>query len=209
MIRLFVIEDHTTLIVSSLRFQFRPKRDGIVIFSSAANVDEAIQQADPELFDLFILDLYIPGFRPIDNIRKLRNQFPQKPIAIYTSETSWSWKNRMKNEGANAYITKNSTRDELKKAIQIAARGEFHFNLNDSTDPGSLNENLFLNSIKVSPNQAKIVKFLSEGLTHKEISDRTGLSRPMIEKLLKKMRTTLKVKNNLELITLLINKDSV
>ena len=62
MIRLFVIEDHATVIVSSFRFLFRPQRDGIHVAGFATTVDEAIANADPESFDLFILDLYIPGY---------------------------------------------------------------------------------------------------------------------------------------------------
>jgi DNA-binding NarL/FixJ family response regulator len=204
MIRLFVIEDHVTVIVSSLRFLFRPQRDGIQITGFAASVEEATEIADPELIDLFILDLYIPGHKPIENIRKLKAKFPDKSIAIYTSESSAIWRNRMIEEGAIAYITKDSTRDELKLAILKAFKGETvffgKFPQVEQSNPASAP---FKGPITLTPVQHQIVKYLSEGISQKEIAKLTGMSLSLIQKILNKIRASVKVKNNLELISLL------
>jgi DNA-binding NarL/FixJ family response regulator len=204
MIRLFVIEDHVTVIVSSLRFLFRPQRDGIQIAGFATTVEEAIEIADPELTDLFILDLYIPGHKPIENIRKLKAKFPDKPIAIYTSESSAIWRNRMIEEGAITYITKDSTRDELKIAILKAYNGETvfwgKFPQAEQSNPAIAP---FKEQITLTPIQHQIVKYLSEGLSQKEIAKITGMSLSLIQKILNKIRSSAKVKNNLELISLL------
>lgn len=208
MIRLFVIEDHTTIVVSSLRYLFRPRRDGILIAGFSQTVEEAVTSADPESFDLIILDLFIPGYRPLENIRKLREHFPQKPVAIYTSEKSTAWKKRMLDEGALTYITKDATREELKLAIQKSSKGEvFYFGQKEEMDdPRSEAEKIF--TLKnITPVQYELVKLLSEGMTHKEISDRTGISRSMVEKILKNLKKTFNVRNNIELIRQLTSKE--
>jgi DNA-binding NarL/FixJ family response regulator len=195
MIRLFVIEDHITVIVSSLRYQFRPNRDGIIVSGFAKTVEDTILTADPASFDLFILDLYIPGSLPVDNIRKLKEHFHGKPIVIYTSELSPSWRMKMMDEGALAYITKEASRDELKLALQRAARGELFFSGPvGSTDISSSNDNLVSLPTEITPLQQEIVKLLSEGLTHKEISREIGISRSMVEKILKTLRQSFKAK---------------
>ena len=210
MIRLFVIEDQVSLIISSLKYHFRPKRDGVSIVGYATSVDEAIKSANPDGFDLFILDLYIPGYTPIDNIRKLKKYFPDKPIAIYTGEKSVIWKNRMMNEGALTYITKDATREDLKIAIQKAAKGElFYFGdvgFRVQKQPG---ENSFLETMDITPLQQEIVLLLFEGKSHQEISDSVGLSRSKIEKILKNLRKFFKVNNNLELINKLTHSGSL
>jgi DNA-binding NarL/FixJ family response regulator len=204
MIRLFVIEDHITVIVSSLRYQFRPNRDGIIVSGFAKTVEDTILTADPASFDLFILDLYIPGSLPVDNIRKLKEHFHGKPIVIYTSELSPSWRMKMMDEGALAYITKEASRDELKLALQRAARGELFFSGPvGSTDISSSNDNLVSLPTEITPLQQEIVKLLSEGLTHKEISREIGISRSMVEKILKTLRQSFKAKNNIELTKLI------
>ena len=200
MIRLFIIEDHITVIVSSLRYLFRPKRDGIIVTGYAETVEDTIASADPDSVDLFILDLYIPGHLPIENIRKLKKHFPGKPIAIYTSETSASWREKMMDEGAFTYITKDSPRYKLKLAIQHAARGElFFFGQKESNEIESPGDNSVSIRNNISPIQHEIVKLIAEGLTHKEISEQLGISRSMIEKVLRNLRKSFKAKNNIEL----------
>ena len=210
MIRLFVIEDHLTVIISSLRFLFRPQRDGIQVTGFSSVVDDVVKKVNSSEFDLFILDLHIPGHRPVDNIRKLRHTFPAKPIVIFTNEKSSSWKAKMIQEGAMAYITKDSTREEIKMALQKASNGEY-FNPSYQKIPEVIltEEILDENSIGLTPLQFEIVKLLSEGLVHKQISDRTGVSRSLIEKILNKLRQNFQVKNNVELIKLLTKTGSI
>jgi DNA-binding NarL/FixJ family response regulator len=204
MIRLYIIEDHLTFIVSSFRFLFRPQRDGISVTGSSSFVDEVVKEADPNSFDIFILDLHIPDHRPLDNIRKLKARFPDKPIVVFTQDKSSSWKTKMIQEGAMAYITKDASREELKLALQKVSAGDI-FNpsftnlsaaikieVSDDGDP-----------LKMTPLQIEIIKHLSEGLVHKQISDKTGVSRSLVEKILKDFRQVCHVKNNVELINLL------
>jgi DNA-binding NarL/FixJ family response regulator len=207
MTRLFIVEDHATLIVSSMRFQFRPKRDGITVTGFAMTVEEAIIKADPASFDLFILDLHIPGHNPLDNIRKLKAHFPGKPIAIYTAESSASWRKRMMDEGALTYITKDTGRDVLKIALQMAARGEsVHFGQKGLTGRTPAGEGCSSGPVNITPVQDEIITLLSQGLTHKEISSQIGLCRSVIEKNLNELRTAFNVKNNLELISLMMQQ---
>jgi len=204
MTRLFIIEDHATLIVSSMRFHFRPRRDDIKVSGFTLTIEDAIKKADPATFDLFILDLHIPGHNPIENIRKLKQHFPGKPVAIYTAESSAAWKKRMLEEGALTYITKDAPRSELKSAIQSAARGALYI-VNYAAPHGSPvpGDEILPGSISLTDFQVEIVKLLSEGLAHKDISSRLGISRAMIEKALANIRKLLKVQNNLEMIKVL------
>ena len=113
MIRLFIIEDHKELVVTSFKYEFRPKRDNIIVAGAAENMSEAIKKMNSECFDLIILDLYLPNHLPVENIRTLKNLFPDKPVIIYSTETASSWKKKMIQEGAAGYVTKNSMRREL------------------------------------------------------------------------------------------------
>ena len=203
MIKLFIIEDHLMVILSSFRFLFRPQRDGIAITGSSEMIDEVVSRARSTEFDIFILDLHIPNHQPIDNVKTLKKHFPDKPIIIYTGEKSSIWKSRMFHEGVSAYITKDSTRDELKLAILKVSRGE-RFNVFIPEEPKTIPVSVVNESdnLKLSALQRNILVYLADGLTHKEISDKIGVSRSLIEKILKNLRADYKVKNNLELIKL-------
>lgn len=198
------------VILSSFRFLFRPQRDGIMISGSAETLDDVISKDNPLDFDIFILDLHIPNHQPIDNVRNLKKHFPEKPIIIYTGEKSAIWKSRMFHEGVSAYITKDSTREELKLAIQKVAKGErFNVFTKDLSKKKNELDDSTIDNPKFTALQRNILSYLANGSTHKEISDKIGVSRSMIEKILKSMRESLKVKNNLELIKLLSKAGSV
>jgi DNA-binding NarL/FixJ family response regulator len=120
MIRLFIIEDHSPIIVPGLKRFFSSSRDGINVAGYCNTVEEAIDKGNEYLFDIFILDLWLENRLPLQNFRLLKNHFKDKPIVIYTVEMSSAWRRLMLSEGAVAYITKNASRSEIKKAIEDA-----------------------------------------------------------------------------------------
>ena len=208
MIRLFIIEDHVTIIVSGLKRLFYSSRDGIEVTGFAQSVDEAIEAGDINSFDLIMLDLWLENREPIENFRRLTDHFPSKPIIIYTSEVSFSWIQRMYNEGAKAYLTKSASRTEIKNAIVNVKKGEKVFPV--SLDQMMQKEALQLKNKEKEEGQEpltrvqkEILEMLSKGLIHKEIADALNISPSNVEKTLKSLRIQFNVRNNVELMWLL------
>lgn len=85
MIRIFSIEDHW-LITEGLRQKFRRDRDGMYVSQSELNINSALENVSADSFDIILLDLFLPGSEPIRNIKKIREQFPGKPVVILSSE---------------------------------------------------------------------------------------------------------------------------
>ena len=203
MIRLFLVEDHYAWIVGGFRNNFRPKRDRIQVAGHAATPDEAIQSADPESFDILILDLHIPGTEPVDNIRSLQKKFPDKPIVIFTNETASIWKIAMLREGASGYIIKDAEREEVKMALQKIIRGEKYFSQSPEVALQAIQESQKIVSAEsISPLQQDILIMLSKGHSHKDIALQTAMSRSSIEKVLTKLRALFNATNNLELVSI-------
>lgn len=210
MIRIFIIEDHLDLVADSLKYMFHSGRDGIKIEGYCKSVEKAVEKADPDKVDLFLLDLYIPGYYPIDNFKNLQQHFPDKPIVIFTSETSPYWRKQMLDEGAVSYLTKDANREELKLALKRAAKGEslvlgdsktnIHIKLSDDTSP----QMMILSNL-----QREVVTLLAAGLNHKEISDKVNLSRSRVEQILKELRKSFNVPNNISLVNLLNRSHSI
>jgi DNA-binding NarL/FixJ family response regulator len=202
MARLFVIEDHSAIIVAGLKRLFYSKRDGIEVTGDAETVAETVAHADRQTFDVFILDLWLKNRRPVANIRDLRTHFPDKPIIIYTSETSFIWKRRMFDEHAMGYVTKTSSRGEIKKAIETVAQGRVYCPIHIGELEGrQLRVTIGEKTHNLSPVEKEILLMLKNGCGHKEIADVVGKSTSMIEKILKDLRGKVDVKNNFELLT--------
>ena len=206
MIRLYIIEDNLSIIISGFKRLFFPSRDGIEVTGASETIEDAIQNANPSTFDLFILDLWLENRMPVKNIRTLKEHFPDKRIIVFTSEVSPAWKRKMYEEGATAYLTKNADRIELKKVIEMAMKGQSFFNINlDEENRKELDEQTGEPKPSLTPMQHEIVVMLSNGMNHKTVSLELMISPSFVQKNLKLLRKTYKVKNNVELISHLIN----
>jgi DNA-binding NarL/FixJ family response regulator len=205
MIRLYIIEDHRNMVVSSFRNFFRGSRDGINVAGSSAGIDEAVANVDPDSFDVFILDLWLSGADPVQNIRTLKVKFPDKPIIIFTSENEPFWKQTMMVEGAMAYITKDAATADIRNAIKKVAAGESVFPaLLDQKDKEDLGVLLEHKKEELTLTQKEILAMLKDGSKHKDISKVLFISISTIEKTLNMLRIRYNVKNNIELVQHLI-----
>jgi len=202
MIRVFAVEDHPVTL-SGIKSMFRPHRDGIMIAGSAPNVDLFIKTTKADQFDVIILDLYIPGFLPTDNVSKIKSAFPEKPIAIFTSEEREVWKRKMMDAGVNAYVFKNADREEIKFIIRKISTGEFCFSGSPDLVQGARDP---LRKLVFTDNHLEIVSLLAQGKTQTEISLIKGTGASNIEKTLVTIRKKAKVKSNFELIKVFIER---
>ncbi len=207
MIRLFVIEDHP-IIVTGLRNLFRPSRDEIEIYGSASSADEAVQTADPEVFDIIMLDLWLQSSPPLENMKKLKEKFPDKPIVMFTSEESSVWQRKMFDAGVKAYLLKTAEKIEIKLTLEKVAMGMTVFAgvmeqdyLNKKLSQEMASARHFL-----TPNQLEIAIMLSNGTTQKKIADNKGTSVSNIEKTIKHIREAFNARNNAELTKILLEQ---
>jgi DNA-binding NarL/FixJ family response regulator len=206
MIRVFTIEDHP-IIITGLRSIFRPVRDGIEIIGSASNVDEAITATDPSLFDIFLLDLWIPGYNPLQNMKKIKEHFPGKPIVIFTSEDSTLWQRKMFEAGAIAYLLKSSERNEIRQTLEKVFQGMTVFTgMIEPEREQAFRAGFADPRFILTPNQKEYVIFLANGLTQQEIAEKKNLSLSTVEKTIKIIREKCGARNNTELVKILFER---
>jgi DNA-binding NarL/FixJ family response regulator len=206
MIRLFTIEDHP-VIITGLRNTFRPSRDNIEIIGSANNVDEAIIKADPATFDIFLLDLWIPGYHPLQNIKKIREQFPGKPVIMFTSEDSTIWQRKMFEAGAMAYLLKNAEKNEIRLTLEKVAQGMTVFSGTIEPEREQTFRAGFADPRYIlTPNQKEYAVLLSNGLSQQEIAEKKSLSLSTVEKTIKNLREKCSARNNAELVKILLER---
>lgn len=201
MIRIYIIEDHEEFIVGGIKRMFSsPSRDHITVVGSSSTIEGFLKDADEGSFDVLILDLWLQNRLPVQNFRRLKKQFPGKPIIILTSDERYLWQRRMFKEGAQAYIRKTAGRVELKTAIEMAMRGERFF----PSDVKVIEKN------KDNPSKKKVGKFLTQdieeilthleqGYTHKAVANHLGISESKIDKMLKELRGKFGVNNSMAL----------
>jgi DNA-binding NarL/FixJ family response regulator len=167
------------------------------------------------LFDVILLDLYLPNTDPEDNVSKLKNKFPEKPIVIYTSEESSVWEDQMCQAGVHAYLTKYDKRKTIKKVIQQVASGEDlcrKRKIELSRNSAKLKYNKDEPFLK--PDEKKIISLLLQDLSLKEIAAKkitTGSSvkivtEAAISKMMARLRKRFHVKTNSALLRFIVDR---
>lgn len=81
-----------------------------------------LQKAAAKEFDVILLDLNLPDMRGNTICRRLRDSGVSAPIIVLTGETSVNSKVDMFDAGANDYVTKPFSIDELQARIRACVR---------------------------------------------------------------------------------------
>ena len=83
--------------------------------SKAANGSEALKIVESEEIDLIMMDISMPEMDGIQALGKVASRERKIPVIIYTAYSNY--KSNFMTWTADAYLTKSSNLDELKKKI--------------------------------------------------------------------------------------------
>lgn len=210
MVKLFLIEDHEMIIVSGLRNIFRPSRDHIEIAGSAPNVDRALASEKLSSSHLIILDLWIPGYDPLESVKLLKERHPAIPVIIFTSEELPLWQWKMMEAGVNGYLTKTCSREEFKLALTHVLNGGSWFTGPQSdTALKNKSRNMDKSLPSMSPIERQIVEFLIRGDHRDVIASKLNTTISIIDKKLAVLRSKFKCRTTVELVKILDDRHMI
>ncbi len=121
-IRILIVDDHP-VVRHGLRSMLELK-PGIHVVGEAQNGEEAIYYAEKLKPDLILMDLVMPKKDGLEAITEILQQNPQARILVLTSFAKDERIIDALKMGATGYLLKETTPDELLKAIQETYVGE-------------------------------------------------------------------------------------
>jgi DNA-binding NarL/FixJ family response regulator len=206
MIRLHLIEDHP-IIYDGLRQRFRHAEEGITVSGYSVSVESFVSGISHDAFDMIILDLWLQGTDPTENLEKIKIAYPDKPVIIYSQDDSLYWINQMIQCGAMAYLCKTASKQEMKDTIQKVYSGHFIFPpFRQEGKPQQDNRGFFRQAYIPKPTEQHILIRLGNGANLKEIASEMHVTVSAVEKTLKKLRKEFSVKTNVELMRTLLER---
>ena len=153
--------------------------DDFEVLGSAANGREAIELAEKEKPDVFLMDIQMPEMDGIEATKYIVEHDLGKVLILTTFDDDELVKQALKN-GAKGYLIKNHTPDHLKQMIKSVYNGT------------SVMEENLLESISKSANtspagkgfdesgyterELEIVRAVADGLSNKEIASKLYIS---------------------------------
>lgn len=122
MIRILLADDHKIL-RQGLRALLESEKDFTVV-GEASNGIEAAEKAMDLHPDVLIADLRMPGLNGIETISKVREISPQTRTIILSMYSDDAYIKSAFFYGAKGYVLKDSSFDELVKAVREAILGK-------------------------------------------------------------------------------------
>jgi len=123
MIKILIIEDHKILIEGIK--ELLKNEVGCVIAYEAYNGSDGLKKINSmDDIDIVLLDINLPDITGIEVCKQIKSLKSQLPILTLTMHSSASYLREMINAGANGYILKDTTKDELVTAIRTVIEGE-------------------------------------------------------------------------------------
>jgi two-component system NarL family response regulator len=207
-IRISVVDDHQ-VVRHGLRLSLELEPD-MVIVGEASNGMEAIQMAGDTQPDVMLLDVRLGDIDGPEVCRRVLLASPKTAVVMLTNYQQDELILRSLLAGAKGYVIKDVDLDELKKMIRSVYRGAAVLDpkvtkqvissaIRRSEAPRAVDQ-LPNQPVTLSETDLAIVRYLSVGLTNKEIGSRVNLSPYTVKDHVEKMCGILGVGTRIELV---------
>lgn len=176
-IRILIADDHP-LIRNSLRILISTEPD-MELIGEAASGQEAIEKALEYQPDVILMDLVMPGKDGLQAIKEIKHDQPNISILVLTSFSDEDKVFPAIRAGALGYLLKDSTPEELFKAIHDVYRGESSLHPSIALQViREINRHSDLPPVEnpLSERELEVLKLVAQGLTNQEIAARLVLS---------------------------------
>ena len=177
-IKILLVDDHE-VVRMGLRTLLE-RRENIAVVGEAGTVEEAVAAAERTEPDVIVMDIRLPDGSGVDACREIRGQRPETKVIMLTSYADDEAIYGSIMAGASGYLLKQTRGQDLASAIGRVAAGE------SLLDPGitekvlkrmrQLAEGESDDLAVLTPQERKIIGFIAEGKTNKEIAEEVFLS---------------------------------
>ena len=202
-LRLLLVDDHA-LVREGIR-------SSLVHFSSikpvgeAANGKEALRKCKELRPDVVLMDLNMPEMSGLEATPLIREKFPETKIIALTVHDNKEYIFKILRAGAHGYVLKDTSPEELVRAIESVARGGAFFSpavsnvlLQDfvraPNSPEPVQEN------QLSGREQEVLGSIAQGKTTKEVAAELNLSARTVETYRVRLKRKLNARNVTELL---------
>jgi DNA-binding NarL/FixJ family response regulator len=186
-VRVVIVDDHP-MVREGLRSMLADS--DIEIVGEATNGAEVAQLAQSVEADVYLLDMKLPDVDGLEVLQQIRRDAPKAGILVVTMHDNPVRVRQAFEAGATGYVLKGIRRRELVSAVQTVHRGE------SVLDPLLVASVMNVRSTEegrdpLTPVELELLRLLSQGLTNRQISERTrwsvGTVKKYVQRLLDKL----------------------
>ncbi len=164
-----IFDDHAVL-REGIRYVCLTATD-LTLVGEAPNGEDALALCNKLQPDVVLMDLMMPGMNGIDTTRAIREQYPEVKILVLTSFNSQDLVRKAIQAGANSYVLKDASTEQIINAIRSTYQGLTIMSPNvRNILPVRSSDAIF------TPRQLQVLKLMIEGHNNRQIGKALGLS---------------------------------
>jgi len=186
--------------------------EGIKVVGEASDGFDAIEKVKLLMPNVVILDLTMPKMTGIEAAKIISEEYPDVKILIFSMHHNKEYIVSSVENGANGYLLKDTSKDELLKAIKAVSEGRKYF-------PPEISE-VIINELlakssgvqeetrpifeKITPKEKQILGMIVQGFNSREMADKLFLSIRTVDNHRANMMKKVKAKNTADLVKMAI-----
>jgi two-component system NarL family response regulator len=198
-IRIMVVDDHP--VVREGLAAIMGTQTDMQIVAEAASGEEAVAAFAAHQPDVTLMDLRLPGASGIDVAARLRDQWPDARIIMFTSYAREEEIYEALKAGALSYVRKGAARSELLQAIRTVHAGQRFV----SPEIGRHLADL-VSHTELSLREREVLQHMFEGRSNKEIATALDISEHTVNIHEKYILSKLGVGSRTEAVTMALRK---
>ena len=197
--RILVADDHYVVRMGVIAI-INNEQDMEVV-GEAANGKQAVELFHHHQPDLILLDSRMPLADGVQAAKEIRRQYPAARILMLTAFDGDEDIHKALTAGAQGYILKSATGEQLVPALRAVAAGE-------SWIPQEVADRLARRKEfeSLTPRELEVLHELAKGLANKQIADVMNISQHTAKGYLKTILTKLHVADRTEAVTVAIQR---
>jgi two-component system invasion response regulator UvrY len=205
-ITILIADDHTLVRETwSLILNTDPRFN---VIAESGSGEEAIELSKALRPNVVIMDINLPGMNGIEATQQIRKYSPGTKILGVSLHTQPTYARKMIQKGAMGYVTKNSSREEMFKAIVEIQDGKKYIcdeikNILSDQVIGGEDQQTGLNSL--SQREIEIISYIKKGNSSKEIAESLSISVKTVEVHRYNILKKLNLKNSASLVNFINN----
>ncbi|GAB3258858.1 response regulator transcription factor [Larkinella harenae] len=211
-LKLMLVDDHS-IVRNGIR-SLLEQNDEFVIVDEAGDGEEALEKLKSQQPDVVLMDISLPGMSGIQTTQIISRLYKNIKTLMLSMHNNEDYILRSVEAGAFGYILKDSSSDEMMKALRTIASGEKYF----SSPVATIILNGYMHQLKkterttkvrrskLSKKEKEILQFLVDGMSSREIAEKLQLSVRTVDNHRANMMRRLQVKNAAELVKMAVEE---
>lgn len=189
--------------------------DQFEIVGEAENGLKAVEMTTDLRPDVVIVDISMPEMCGISATKAIREKNPKTKVLVLTMHDEEQYMVQMLAAGANGYLAKNSSKDELVSAIHAICSNDVFYSPLISEDiiqryiDALESQQDEEDDIPLTNREKEILELISESLTTKEISAKLFISHRTVDTHRTNLMRKLNIRNTAGLVRFAIQKGLV